>query len=119
MSVLVRSASAVALAGAALFCSSAIAASQPPPPAQNCSLADQAGILSGVSASLSAYMFTHPDANWFFTSLRGLPPEERRAKVDSYLDMNPHTAAELQGIRQPMTDFRARCGLPPAGLPDA
>ena len=86
MSVLVRSASAMVLAGAALLGSSAIAASQPPPPAQNCSLADQAGILSGVSASLSAYMFTHPDANWFFTSLRGLPPEERRAKVDSYLD---------------------------------
>ena len=118
MSVLVRSAGAMVIAGAALLGSSAIAASQPPP-APNCSLGDQAGILSGVSASLSVYMFTHPDVNWFFTSLRGLPPEERRAKVDSYLDMNPGVQAELQGIRQPMTDFRNRCGLPPAGLPDA
>ncbi|VEG57639.1 exported protein [Mycolicibacterium aurum] len=118
MSVLVRSATAAVLAGAALMGSAAVAASQPPP-APNCSIADQSGILSGVSASLSAYMFTHPEVNWFFTSLRGLPPDERRAKVDSYLDTSPTVAAELQGIRQPMTDFRARCGLPPAGMPDA
>lgn len=119
MSVLVRSAGAVLLAGAALLGSNALAASQPPPPAPNCSIADQAGILSGVSASLSAYMFTHPEVNWFFTSLRGLPPEERRAKVDAYMDSSPQVAAELRGIRQPMTDFRARCGLPPANMPDA
>src|SRR6188508_2560987 len=83
MSVLVRSATAAVLAGAALLGTSAVAASQPPP-APNCSVADQAGVLSGVSASLSAYMFTHPDVNWFFTSLRGLPPDERRAKVATY-----------------------------------
>ncbi|MDG4665764.1 heme-binding protein [Mycobacterium sp. 236(2023)] len=118
MSVLVRSAGAMVIAGAALLGSSALAASQPPP-APNCSVADQAGILSGVSASLSAYMFTHPDVNWFFTSLRGLPPDERRAKVDAYLDTSPGVQAELQGIRQPMTDFRARCGLPPSNMPDA
>ena len=117
MSVLVRSAGAVVLAGAALLGGSTVAASQPPP-AANCSIADQSGILSGVSASLSAYMFTHPDVNWFFTSLRGLPPDERRAKVDAYLDTSPGVANDLRGIRQPMTDFRARCGLPPAGGPD-
>ncbi|ABM15709.1 MULTISPECIES: heme-binding protein [Mycolicibacterium] len=120
MSVLVRSAGAVMIAGAALLGSSALAASQPPPPpAPNCSIADQAGILSGVSASLSAYMFTHPEVNWFFTSLRGLPPDERRAKVQAYMDSSPQVTAELRGIRQPMTDFRARCGLPPANMPDA
>lgn len=117
MSVLVRSATAAVLAGAALMGSAAVASSQPPP-APNCSVADQAGILSGVSASLSAYMFTHPDVNWFFTSLRGLPPEERRAKVATYMDTTPSVKADLQGIRQPMTDFRARCGLPPGGMPD-
>lgn len=117
MSVLVRSATAAVLAGAALLGTSAVAASQPPP-APNCSVADQAGILSGVSASLSAYMFTHPDVNWFFTSLRGLPADERRAKVDAYLDTSPGVQADLAGIRQPSTDFRARCGLPPGGMPD-
>lgn len=116
MSVLVRSAGAIVIAGAALLGSSALAGSQPPPP--NCSIADQTGILSGVSASLSAYMFTHPDVNGFFSGLRGLPPEERRAKVDAYLDMNPRVEADLQGIRQPMTDFRTRCGLPQATMAD-
>lgn len=111
MSVLVRSAGALALAGAALFGASGAAMAQPP----NCSIADQSGILSGVSASLSAYLFTHPDVNWFLSSLRGLPPEERRAKVTAYLDQNPTVKAELQGIRQPSTDFRARCGLPAPG----
>ena len=117
MSVLVRSAGAMVIAGAALLFNSALAASQPPPP--NCSIGDQAGILSGVSASLSAYMFTHPDVNGFFSGLRGLPPDERRAKVDAYLDANPMVEADLTGIRAPMTDFRNRCGLPPADMPDA
>jgi hemophore-related protein len=114
MSVLVRSATAAVLAGAALLGTSAVAASQPPPP-PNCSIADQSGILSGVSASLSGYLFTHPDVNWFLSSLRGLPPDERRAKVEAYMDTSPGVKADLQGIRQPLTDFRARCGLPPAG----
>lgn len=117
MSVLIRSVGAVAIAGAALVATTPLAGSQPPPAAPNCTIADMSGILSGVSASLSAYMFTHPEVNWFFTGLRGLPPEERRAKVNEYLDMNPRVQAELQGVRQPMTDFRARCGLPPAEDP--
>jgi hemophore-related protein len=35
------------------------------------------------------------------------------------MDSSPQVTAELRGIRQPMTDFRARCGLPPANMPDA
>ncbi|PWQ86225.1 hemophore-related protein, partial [Enterococcus faecium] len=46
-------------------------------------------------------------------------PDERHAKVDAYLDANPTVEADLSGIRAPMTDFRNRCGLPPAGMPDA
>jgi hemophore-related protein len=116
MSVLVRSACIAAVTGAALLGGAATAQSQPPPPPPpNCTIADQAGVLSGVSAGLSGYMFTHPNVNDFLGSLRGLPPQERRAKVVEYMDMNPQVKAELQGIRQPMTDFRARCGLPPAG----
>ena len=118
MSFLVRSACASVIAGAALLGSSAFAGAQPPPP-PNCTLADQSGVLSGVTASLSAYMFTHPDVNMFFTGLRGLAPDERRAKVDEYLNANPQVEAELKGVRAPMTDFRNRCGLPPAGMPDA
>ena len=113
MSVLVRSATAAVLAGAALLGTSAVAASQPPP-AANCSVADQAGILSGISASLSAYMFTHPDVNWFFTGLEGKPREEIRTDVQTYLDANPQVKAELTGIRQPLVDLKNRCGTAPA-----
>jgi len=78
-------------------------------PAPNCTSADLAGVMAGVGFSLSAYLFTHPDVNEFFTSLKGLPKDEMRAKVENYLDANPQVRAELQGIRQPSADFGNRC----------
>lgn len=69
---------------------------------------------SGVSASTSAYLFTHPDVNYFFTSLEGLPREEIRTKVADYMNANPTTKAELTGIRQPLVDLKNRCGAAPA-----
>ncbi len=65
---------------------------------------------SGVWAATSAYLFAHPDVNWFFTSLEGLPRDEVRGKVQQYLDQNPQTKAELTGIRQPLVDIKNRCG---------
>jgi hemophore-related protein len=131
MSVLVRSAGAVMIAGAALLSSGAVAWAQPSPtptpapapapapaPPPDCTVGDQAGVLSGVSASLKNYMFTHPDVNGFFTSLRGLSPDERRDRVADYMEQNPQVKNDMQGVRQPMTDFRARCGLPPLNMPD-
>ena len=44
---------------------------------------------AGVSASTSAYLFTHPDVNWFFTSLEGQPRDEIRDEVQDYLNANP------------------------------
>jgi hemophore-related protein len=104
-----------AVAGAMLFGAipSALAddpANNPP----NCTAADLAGVASGVSASTSAYLFTHPDVNWFFTSLEGLPRDEVRKQVADYLDKNPQTKAELTGIRQPLVDLKNRCGAAPA-----
>ncbi|MFV8048151.1 hypothetical protein A5792_24600 [Mycolicibacterium peregrinum] len=104
-----------AVAGAMLFGAipSALAddpANNPP----NCSAADLAGVASGVSASTSAYLFTHPDVNNFFTSLEGLPREEVKTKVHDYLEANPQTKAELTGIRQPLVDLKNRCGEAPA-----
>lgn len=108
-------AGAGAVAGAMLFgvIPSALAddpAANPP----NCTAADLAGVASGVSASTSAYLFTHPDVNNFFTSLEGLPREEVRTKVHDYLEANPQTKAELTGIRQPLVDLKNRCGDAPA-----
>ena len=49
----------------------AIPALADPPP--NCTAADLAGVASGVAAATSAYLFTHPDVNNFFTGLKGQP----------------------------------------------
>jgi hemophore-related protein len=98
------------LAGAMLVGGAATAAAEPPPaPLPNCTAADLAGVMAGVGAATSAYLFTHPDVNAFFTSLKGQPKEEIRAQARTYLDANPQVRAELQGIRQPSVDFRNRC----------
>lgn len=104
-----------AIAGAMLFGAVPSATADDPannPP--NCSAADLAGVSSGVSASTSAYLFTHPDVNWFFTSLEGVPRDEVRTKVADYLGDNPNVKNDLTGIRQPLVDLKNRCGSAPA-----
>jgi hemophore-related protein len=103
------------IAGAMLFGALPSAMADDPalnPP--NCSAADLAGVASGVSASTSAYLFTHPDVNWFFTSLEGLPRDQVRSQAKTYLDQNPGVKADLTGIRQPLVDLKNRCGSAPA-----
>lgn len=80
----------------------------------NCTAADLAGVSAGVSAATSAYLFTHPDVNAFFTGLEGSPRDELRGAIATYLDANPQVKAELQAIRQPLMDLRDRCGGQPA-----
>jgi hemophore-related protein len=70
------------------------------------------GIMAGVSAAMSNDLFTHPDVNGFFTGLQGLPKAQVTTQTQQYLNANPQVRAELDGVRQPSTDFRARCGLP-------
>ncbi|MEZ0053398.1 hemophore-related protein [Mycobacterium sp. MAA66] len=96
-----------AIAGSMLFggVPSALADDQP-----NCTAADLAGVASGVSASTSAYLFTHPDVNAFFTGLKGQPRDQIRSKVKDYFSQNPDIKADMEGIRQPLTDMKARCG---------
>jgi hemophore-related protein len=103
-----------AIAGAMLFGAipSAMADPQPEPP--NCTAADLAGVAGGVSFATSAYLFSHPDVNNFFTGLEGLPREEVSTQVQGYLDANPQVRAELSGIRQPLVDLKNRCGTAPA-----
>jgi hemophore-related protein len=76
----------------------------------NCTAGDLAGVAAGVSAATSAYLFTHPDVNAFFTSLEGSPRDTLRTQVQQYLDANPQVKAELAGIRQPLADLKTRCG---------
>jgi heme-binding protein len=102
-----------ALAGAAFLglLAAPLAGAQPAPPAPNCSAADFSGVASGVSAASSAYLFSHPDVNTFFTSLHGLPQPEVRQKVIDYFDQNPQYKADMTGIRQPLVDIKQRCGF--------
>src|SRR4051794_2548296 len=100
-------ASAGVIAGAMLFGAIPSAMADDPalnPP--NCTAADLAGVSSGVSASTSAYLFTHPDVNWFFTSLEGNHREDIQDEVTDYLNKNPQVKAELTGIRQPLVDIK-------------
>lgn len=104
-----------AIAGATLFGAIPSAMADDPalnPP--NCTAADLAGVAAGVSASTSAYLFTHPDVNYFFTSLEGMNRDEIRVAVADYLDANPMVKAELTGVRQPLVDLKNRCGSAPA-----
>ncbi|MCV7195862.1 heme-binding protein [Mycobacterium angelicum] len=101
-----------AVSGAMLFGAAgpAWADPDPVPPPPNCTAADLAGVSAGVAAATSAYLFAHPDVNDYFTSLKGQPRDDIRDQLQQYMDANPQTHSDLQGIRQPLTDFRARCG---------
>ena len=103
--VVCRVIAAGAFGGAMLFGSAAIAGADPP----NCTAADLARIASGVSISTSDYLFNHPDVNAFFTGLKGQDRVVMRGNAENYLDANPLVQADLQGIRQPLVDFKAGC----------
>ncbi|MED5811223.1 heme-binding protein [Mycolicibacterium sp. 050232] len=94
----------------ALF-SPVTAAAEPPPRPPNCTAADLAGIASGVAAATSTYLWTHPDVNNFYTNLHGRPQDEVPQETKAFFDANPQAHADLVGIRQPLTDFRNRCGI--------
>jgi len=114
--VVAGAAGAGAIAGAMLFGAvpamlfGAVPAMAQPPLPPNCTAADLAGVAAGVSASTSAYLFTHPPVNDFFTSLEGQPRDQIRPQVEQYLNANPQVKAELSGIRQPLVDLKNRCG---------
>jgi hemophore-related protein len=80
-----------------------------PAPLPNCTAADLAQVSAGVAAATSAYLFTHPDVNDYFTSLKGQSRPDIRDDLKQYMDAHPQTHADLEGIRQPLTDFQNRC----------
>lgn len=82
-----------------------------PAPLPNCTAADLAQVSAGVAAATSAYLFTHPDVNAYFTSLKGQSRSDIHDQVKQYMDANPQTHTDLEGIRQPLTDFQNRCQL--------
>ncbi len=99
------------IAGSMLVGTAAPAAADPP----NCTAADLAGVMAGVSAGTSSYLFTHPEVNAFFTGLKGKPRDQMTADIQAYLDANPRVRDELKAVRQAAPDFRDRCNV---ALPD-
>lgn len=100
------------LAGVILF-GAAPAAADPP----NCTAADLAGVMAGVSAGTSSYLFTHPEVNAFFTGLKGKPRHQMTEEIKGYLDANPRVRDKLRAVRQAAFDFRARCDVQMPDLP--
>lgn len=102
-----------AVAGTLLCTTAGTAVADPPPRPPNCSAADVAGVSAGVAAAVSTYLFTHPDVNGFFTDLQGQPKDEMRQDVQNYVSANPQVQADLERMRQPLTDIRQRCQWTP------
>jgi hemophore-related protein len=98
----------IALVGLIVGAVPAAADERPP----NCTVADLAGVMTGVAAATSAYLFTHPDANAFFTGLKSRPRDEMRGAVEEYIGAHPDVGDALRAIRAPAVEFRTRCGLP-------
>src|SRR3954467_7623317 len=100
--------------GAALFIASPLAHANQDPAANppNCSAADLEGVRSGVDASTSAYLFTHPDLNDYMSSLKAMSREQVAAKVKVYMASHPDEHADMANIRQPLLDIKDRCGAP-------
>ena len=73
--------------------------------------------MSGVSAGTSAYLFTHPEVNAFFTGLKGKPRDQMSTEIQAYLDANPQVRDELRAVRQAAPAFRDRCNTPMPDLP--
>jgi hemophore-related protein len=89
---------------------SAAADPDAPPPPPNCTAADMEGVRMGVQAATSAYLFTHPDVNAFFTSMAGVPRAQVLQRVKAYMAANPDVQSDITGIRQPLVDIKNRCG---------
>jgi hemophore-related protein len=98
------------VAGTVLFAGTSVATADDVTP--GCTAADLAVASGTVGTAMGDYLFSHPDVNDFFTSLRGQPNEEIRADVQTYMDAHSQVEAEINGIRQPVTDLRNRCDAP-------
>jgi hemophore-related protein len=73
--------------------------------------------MSGVNTATASYLFTHPNVNDFFTSLKGKSADDMQTAIQAYGTANPQVRDELLAVRQPASDFRDRCNAPVPGMP--
>jgi hemophore-related protein len=107
-----------AMAGAMLLGGVSLAFADPAPgvPPPNCTAGDLAAVSGTVGTAMGDYLFSHPDVNDFFTGLRGRPNADIHNLVQTYMDAHPQVESDINGIRQPLTDLRNRCGIGPSPL---
>ena len=103
----------VVASGTMLIGGASLASADPLPavPPPNCTAGDLAVASGTVGTAMGDYLFSHPDVNDFFTSLRGQPNAQIHDRVQTYMDAHPQVQSEINGIRQPLTDLRSRCDL--------
>ena len=76
-----------------------------------CMASDVTAVESQVAAGMTAYLVTHPDVNTFLSGLHGLPTAGSRGRPGRII-ANPQVQNEIDGVRAPVFDLRARCGIP-------
>ncbi|AKS33332.1 heme-binding protein [Mycolicibacterium goodii] len=103
-----RTTAVIMAVGAVMLSAAETAAADTP----NCTTADATSVMAGVSANMTAYLFTHPDVNNFFTGLQGQSKSSVARQTKTYLSENPQVRAELDAIRAPAIDLRNRCNIP-------
>jgi hemophore-related protein len=111
--VVVGAIGAGAVTGTMLCATAGTATADPPLRPPDCTAANVASVAAGVATALSTYLFTHPDVNGFYTGLQDQPKDQIQDAVQNYFNANPQEQADLEGIRQPMTDIRQRCQWTP------
>jgi hemophore-related protein len=115
--ILRNAAVGVIAGGTMLIGGASLASADPAPaPAPNCTAGDLAVASGTVGTAMGDYLFSHPDVNEFFTSLRGQPNTQIHDRVKTYMDAHPQVESEINGIRQPLTDLKSRCDFNPPAL---
>ena len=118
MTFRLRTCAGAVLACAVTFAWGAPAHAQPAPP--NCSSADLTGTMTGVMAATTAYLYTHPPVNEFFSTLQGRSQEERKAALEAFYD-GPTWQAHRDAANATMIDsddvHLLRAIAPEGGLP--
>ena len=104
-----RTAASVIGAGGVLLALAAPAVADVTP---GCTVGDFTSVATGVDAATTAYMFTHPDVNAFFTGLQGQPQDSVKAQIQAYFQANPQVQADLKVATAAGDDLRSRCGIP-------
>ncbi|TXI61037.1 MAG: hemophore-related protein [Mycolicibacterium mageritense] len=67
--------------------------------------------VSSVSASTSAYLAAHPEADQSLSDIATQAGDRADALYQAYFDQNPQVEQDLRTINQPVTDLSAQCGV--------